>query len=224
MWASKVVNVLSLLSLLSSSVYLALGDENIHPVQLNDEDFEHLTQASTGQTTGKWLVNFMSPGCGFCKQLAPIWEDLAHELGTEHKDLGIINANVNLMDNIELRERFDINSFPTIIYFADRKMYRYDGSRNVDDFVKFAIDGYINKTSEKVPPPMAGWKKAIQEIRKKAADHKVLQDLLKDFEHILDMRKNAAVLLFLFGCVFGFFITVLLGVFSGKKSTKVKMS
>lgn len=31
-------------------------DETVEPIILNDENFEHLTQASTGATTGDWLV------------------------------------------------------------------------------------------------------------------------------------------------------------------------
>ena len=30
-------------------------------VELNDLNFESLTQAASGQTTGKWFVNFHSP-------------------------------------------------------------------------------------------------------------------------------------------------------------------
>lgn len=219
---------MTLLPILSfiSSFYLTHGTGDFLPVELNDDNFEHLTQASTGQTTGKWLVNFMSPGCGHCNRLQPIWEDLAHELGTEYKDSGIINAKVNLIENIELRKRFDINAYPTVLYFCDRKVYKYEGPRSVDDYVKFAMTGYKDMTSETVPPPMAEWHKIMQLLRKKAADNKLLRDLVTDFEHILEFRKNAAVFLLVCGFIFGMLAVLLLNAMSGtsKKTIKVKKS
>jgi len=217
------VTVLTLLTLLSF-FHSSNGNDDLKPVELNDDNFEHLTQAATGQTTGKWLVNFMSPGCGHCSRLKPAWEDLAHELGTEHKDLGIINANVNLVDNHEVRTRFGINSFPTIIYFADRKMYKYDGGRSVDDFVEFATNSYKTKEAETVPPPPAAWQEAMKVLRKKVANHKIMSDMLFDFDHILEVRKNAAVLLFVCGFILGCLVTFMLTLMGGQKVQKVKIS
>ena len=46
--------------------------------ELTDDNFEHDTQATTGSTTGEWLILF----CDFtkfkrCKDLVPVWDELA---------------------------------------------------------------------------------------------------------------------------------------------------
>lgn len=46
-------------------------------VVLTEANFEHLTQAASGATTGDWFVKFYAPWCGHCQRLAPAWDELA---------------------------------------------------------------------------------------------------------------------------------------------------
>lgn len=48
--------------------------------ELTDDSFEHLTQASTGATTGDWLVMFYSTDCVDCQRLQARWEAVGAEL------------------------------------------------------------------------------------------------------------------------------------------------
>ena len=60
------------------------SEETDHVVRLNERNFEHLTQAATGATTGEWIVNF----CKFdqdgdvCKEMDALWSSLARRRPT----------------------------------------------------------------------------------------------------------------------------------------------
>ncbi len=45
--------------------------------ELNDNTFEHQTQAATGATTGDWFVLFVKDECPECELLRARWEALA---------------------------------------------------------------------------------------------------------------------------------------------------
>jgi len=122
-------------------------------VVLTDDSFEHQTQASTGQTTGKWFVKFYAPWCGHCKRLEPVWDDLADRAAADHPEDGIVIAKVDVTQNAALGERFDIRGFPTLLYFADRKMYRHKGSRELDALVEYVGGGYAKTKGLPVPGP-----------------------------------------------------------------------
>ena len=114
-------------------------NENV--IKLTDQTFEHQTQASTGQTTGKWFVMFYAPWCGHCKKLMPVWNDLANGIDPE-EDGNIIIATVDTTTNPALLSRFGIRGFPTLLYFADRKMYRYKSERSIKTLLEFATTKY----------------------------------------------------------------------------------
>jgi hypothetical protein len=68
-YRSPCFTMRSFLALFGTLCYcLVLGIPAVDAAEvhvLTDATFEHQTQASTGQTTGKWLVKFYAPWCEY---------------------------------------------------------------------------------------------------------------------------------------------------------------
>ena len=81
---------------------------------------------------GKVLVDFYADWCGPCRMLAPVLDDLSEE----YKIL-----KVEVEDNPEIANEFDIMSVPTLVLFEDGKP--------VDNMTGFApkekIEEFMNK-------------------------------------------------------------------------------
>ena len=58
------------------------------------------------------LVDFWAEWCGPCKAIAPILDDLSNELGDQLK---VVKVNVD--DNQELAQQFEIRAIPTSLLF-----------------------------------------------------------------------------------------------------------
>lgn len=126
------------------------------------DNFEHLTQASTGATTGDWFIKFYAPWCGHCKTLAPVWEDVAKELE------GKVNvAKVDVMANRALGTRFEIQGFPTLKLLSKGQVYSYKGRRSKSDLVEFATGGFMISEPSVVPGEI-GWFGEITQVYKHA--------------------------------------------------------
>ena len=175
------------------------------------------------QTTGKWFVKFYAPWCGHCKSLAPVWEELSGRF-QESENNDVILAKVDCTKEKEVCNRFKVTGYPSLKYFADRKMFTYKGSRSIDALYDFATEGYKSALQDTIPPEPSFYEKKIKSLRKKvsqiAKDNEQLQFLLTDFEHIISFRKNAAAVLLVVGAVVGFFFGVVTTLLSSGGSTK----
>lgn len=59
-----------------------------------------------------WFINFYSPNCHHCHELAPTWRKLSQELE------GVIRIGaVNCEDDWSLCYQLSIESYPTLLYY-----------------------------------------------------------------------------------------------------------
>ncbi|XP_025081903.1 uncharacterized protein LOC112556769 [Pomacea canaliculata] len=111
---------------------------------LTDDTFEHLTQASTGSTTGHWLVLFYRQSC-------PDYFHILESIGVNEKSW-INVAKVDVDANPKLALRFKITTCPELIYFRDGKMYRYETQKyDLPSVTSFVKSWYRNVKASPVP-------------------------------------------------------------------------
>jgi protein disulfide-isomerase-like protein len=82
------------------------------------------------------LVEFYAPWCGHCKNLAPIYSELAKEVSGQSD---IVIAKVDATVHKKVASKFGIRGFPTIKLFpkGSQKPKEYNGGRTKSEFLKF---------------------------------------------------------------------------------------
>lgn len=117
---------------------------------LSDENFEHLTQAATGATTGDWLVMFVRSDCNSCVQLQPTIEGVAAVLKNKI-NVAVVERDIG---GGQTTRRFGVKSFPSLILFRQGRLYRYMLPLvDATTLEHFASDGFRNARGENVPHP-----------------------------------------------------------------------
>jgi len=117
---------------------------------LTDTSFEHLTQASSGATTGDWLVSFGKDECEECHALTARLETVACKLKGR---MNVARMNKGSTGAATGR-RFAVNTLPALIFFRFGKMYRYTLEKyDVASLVSFVDHFYKNVPGEPVPLP-----------------------------------------------------------------------
>lgn len=141
----------------------------------------------------------------------------------QHQDSGVLIGSVDITKSPRLVQRFDIKGMPTLYYFADGGMYQYapQKPRELNEFIAFVLGGYKrDEENLEVPASSTGVLKVVGDLRRAFHEVDGLNFLLEDFEEILLQRKNAAVLIFGSGVIFGVLLCMLKGVLSSSGSSK----
>ncbi|CRK99496.1 CLUMA_CG012815, isoform A [Clunio marinus] len=110
----------------------AIPESNDGPVTVAvAKNFEEVV-TNNGKDT---LIEFYAPWCGHCKKLAPVFDELGEKLKGEEIAIVKMDATAN-----DVSPDFDVRGFPTLFWIPKNKRgspVRYDGGREVDDFVKY---------------------------------------------------------------------------------------
>lgn len=176
--------------ILISLLGLVVGCSAAEVIQLDVKNFEHLTQATTGATTGDWLIKFYAPWCGHCRKMEPTYERVAEML---HGEVNV--ARVDVPANRELGTRFDVKGFPTIKFLSKGKVYDYAGRRTAEDLVEFAKGGYQIQQPKEILPAMGMFGEVI--IVFKHAYTQAAEDLKKGNFFTIDVFLSFMPLVFI---------------------------
>eukprot|EP01006_Ploeotia_vitrea_P047018 TRINITY_DN67080_c6_g11_i2.p1 TRINITY_DN67080_c6_g11~~TRINITY_DN67080_c6_g11_i2.p1 ORF type:complete len:951 (-),score=276.40 TRINITY_DN67080_c6_g11_i2:310-3135(-) len=87
------------------------------------------------------LVEFYAPWCGHCKQLAPIYEEVAEELKDKEN---IVIAKVDATKSRSLSSKYGVQGFPTMKLFTPTDKtgdLEYAGGRTKKEIVAYVLSG-----------------------------------------------------------------------------------
>ncbi|KAF2368435.1 disulfide isomerase [Trinorchestia longiramus] len=109
------------------------SDPNYKPppsdvIELTAEDFEEKVKAAP-----LMLVEFYSPSCPACEQIAPEYASAASDL----LKVNIPLAKIDAVANDELAKKYSVSNYPTFKVFRHGQAFEYKGQRGGSFFVSY---------------------------------------------------------------------------------------
>ncbi|KAF0293394.1 DnaJ subfamily C member 10 [Amphibalanus amphitrite] len=103
-------------------------DDDPEIITLDRTEFEQ----TVVQADDIWFINFYSPGCSHCHDLAPEWRRMAREL----ENVIRVGA-VNCAEERSLCRQQGIHGYPTLLFYPERE--RYEGDRIAERLVRHVL-------------------------------------------------------------------------------------
>ena len=122
----------------------------------DDLDLERMDAALT-LTHRALFVKFEAPWCGHCKRLSPVWETM---LGLDLDGARLGTVDCTRQD--ELRIRYGIRSYPTLMLFAEGQIKLFSGERSLPELSKFARGGWRKAPDHTLKPIGAASRGAVE--------------------------------------------------------------
>ena len=114
-----------------------LGLPNGEVIELNDGNFDKYVNKGTAEQLPV-IIDVYATWCVHCKQLEPVWRELARELQSE-----VYVGKIDGEKERALANRLSANKgFPTIILLHQNKMRFYSGERSVEKLTHFCRKGW----------------------------------------------------------------------------------
>jgi thioredoxin domain-containing protein 5 len=106
-------------------------------VNLTDADFLNgKVMDAESNVTGVWFVEFYAPWCSHCKDLSPIWDDLANQVQDGEVKIGKVDCTVNE----DACKRVTITGYPTLQVLDSTGAYQFEIPRNMEPMKAFLLN------------------------------------------------------------------------------------
>ena len=127
-------------------------EENANVIIINDGNYEYLKNKFN-----MMLIQFIAPWCGECHAFAPEYVKLATILKEKKSNVRLAQVDVTVNDKVS--EIFNIEVFPTILFYYEGDFLPYKGPLNMEKLLE-----YIEKI-ENIPYPIVN---TVEEIKNHA--------------------------------------------------------
>lgn len=101
----------------------------------SSQEFEQQILNSTNPV----FVDFWAEWCGPCRMVSPVVEELSQEYGDK-----VDFVKVNVDDNNELAQKFNVFSIPTLAVFKDGQVVSQKVGASTKESFKTMIDSSLN--------------------------------------------------------------------------------